>query len=96
MEKEDFEVTVEIWEEQLSDGSIVYVALAREFEVTTQGATYEEAQHNICEAVLVFLENASKAEIDQYLQPIRRRRHVTASRAKVEMEHGQAQNFVWA
>jgi predicted RNase H-like HicB family nuclease len=96
MEKEEFNVTIEIWNESLSDGTTVYVALARELEVTSQGETFEDAQRNICEAVLVFLENASQPEIDQYLQPIRRRRHVMASRARVEMEHGQAQNFVAA
>ena len=56
----------------------------------------EEAQKNVLEAVMVFLENADKSEIDQYLQPIKRKKHIMATRAKLEMQHGQAQGFVWA
>lgn len=96
MRKEEFDVTVEIWTEQLTDGSDVFVALARELEITSQGDSIESAQKNVCEAVLAFLENASEAEIDQYLQPIKRRKNVMATRARVEIGHGQAQNFVWA
>ncbi|MGO8673241.1 MAG: hypothetical protein ACLQVD_18015 [Capsulimonadaceae bacterium] len=94
--KEQFEVSIDIWTEQLSDGSQIYVALARELEITSQGETVEQAQANVCESVMTFLQNATEREIDQYLQPIRRRKHTITSRARVEMEHGQAQNFVWA
>ena len=96
MNNEEFDISIDIWQEQLSDGSDVYVVCARELEISSQGTTFEEAQENIREAVTAFLKNASEAEIEQYLQPLKRRRHLFTSKARVDLGHGQAQNFVWA
>jgi len=41
-----------------------YVALCPELDVTSQGATVEEAKTNLQEAIELFLEHASKSEID--------------------------------
>ena len=45
-----------------------YVALCPELDVASQGDTVEESQHNLQEAVQLFLEEASPTEIRQRLQ----------------------------
>ena len=45
-----------------------YVALCPELDVASQGDTVEESQHNLQEAVQLFLEEASPSEIRQRLQ----------------------------
>ena len=40
-----------------------YVALCPEFDVASQGETLEEARRNLLEALELFLESASPAEI---------------------------------
>ena len=45
-----------------------YVALCPELDVASQGDTVEESQHNLQEAVQLFLEEASQSEIRQRLQ----------------------------
>jgi len=44
-----------------------FVALCPELDVVSQGKTVEEARHNITEAVELFLETASPAELKQRL-----------------------------
>ena len=44
-----------------------YVALCQELDVASQGNTVEEARHNLREAVELFLETASEAEIRERL-----------------------------
>ena len=44
-----------------------YVALCPELDVASQGDTVEESQHNLQEAVQLFLEEASPSEIRQRL-----------------------------
>ena len=44
-----------------------YVALCPELDVASQGDTVEESQHNLQEAVQLFLEEASPTEIKQRL-----------------------------
>ncbi len=55
-------VTVVI--EREGDG---YVALAPEYDVASQGDSIEEAQANLKEALALFFETASPAEIEQRL-----------------------------
>ncbi len=45
-----------------------YVALCPELDVASQGDTVEESQHNLQEAVQLFLEEASPLETRQRLQ----------------------------
>ncbi len=45
-----------------------YVALCPELDIASQGDTVEESQHNLQEAVQLFLEEASPSEIRQRLQ----------------------------
>jgi predicted RNase H-like HicB family nuclease len=53
-----------------------FVALCPELDVVSQGKTVEEARHNITEAVELFLETASPAEIkrrtskETYIAPL--------------------------
>ena len=44
-----------------------YVALCPELDVASQGDTVEESQHNLQEAVQLFLEEASPTEIRRRL-----------------------------
>lgn len=44
-----------------------YVALCPELDIASQGATIEQARHNLAEAVQLFFETASKSEIKQRL-----------------------------
>jgi predicted RNase H-like HicB family nuclease len=44
-----------------------FVALCPELDVVSQGKTVEEARSNIAEAVELFLETASPAELNQRL-----------------------------
>ncbi len=44
-----------------------FVALCPEVDVASQGDTVEEAKRNLTEAVELFFECASKAEVDQRL-----------------------------
>ena len=44
-----------------------YVALCPELDVASQGDTVEEARANLKEAVELFLESASKEEVEQRL-----------------------------
>ena len=55
--------TAVIHEEALSTGEPVFVVVCLELDITTQGATPEEAFANIQEAVELFLEDASAEEI---------------------------------
>ena len=55
-----------------------YVALCPELDVVSQGSTVEEAEHNLREAVELFLASASKAEIDERLHS-----HVYVTRFEV-------------
>ena len=52
-----------IHEEELSDGSPVWVALCPELGITSQGFNPDEARAMLSEAVEGFLEDASPAEI---------------------------------
>ena len=45
-----------------------YVALCPELDIASQGDTVEESQHNLQEAVQLFLEEASLSETLQRLQ----------------------------
>ena len=45
-----------------------YVALCPELDIASQGDTVEESQHDLQEAVQLFLEEASPSEIRQRLQ----------------------------
>ncbi len=45
-----------------------YVALCPELDIASQGETVEESQHNLQEAVQLFLEEASPSEIRQRLR----------------------------
>lgn len=45
-----------------------YVALCPELDVASQGATVEEAKDNLKEAIELFLEHASKNEIELRLK----------------------------
>ena len=45
-----------------------YVALCPELDIASQGGTVEESQHNLQEAVQLFLEEASPSETLQRLQ----------------------------
>jgi predicted RNase H-like HicB family nuclease len=44
-----------------------YVALCPELDIASQGETLEEARNNLTEAIELFLESASPAEIQQRL-----------------------------
>lgn len=44
-----------------------YVALCPELDIASQGSPIEEARTNLVEAVELFLETASAAEIDERL-----------------------------
>ncbi len=44
-----------------------YVALCPEIDVASQGSTVAEARANLIEAIELFFETASKAEIDRRL-----------------------------
>jgi predicted RNase H-like HicB family nuclease len=46
-----------------------YVALCPELDVASQGSTIEEARSNLAEAVELFLETASEAEVRERLHP---------------------------
>ena len=46
-----------------------YVAICPELDMVSQGDTVEQAQANLCEAVELFLETASAAEITERLHP---------------------------
>ena len=59
----------------------LYVALCPELDVASQGATVEEALHNLKEAVELFLESADDEEI-------RRRRHGIVFVTRFEAAHG--------
>ena len=45
-----------------------FVALCPELDVASQGQTIEEARHNLREAIELFLEYASEAEIAERLR----------------------------
>ena len=45
-----------------------YVALCPEVDVASQGASVEEARRNLIEALELFFETASPAEIDERVQ----------------------------
>jgi predicted RNase H-like HicB family nuclease len=45
----------------------LYVALCPELDVASQGATLDEARANLAEAVALFLETASPAEVGDRL-----------------------------
>jgi predicted RNase H-like HicB family nuclease len=45
----------------------LYVALCPELDVASQGLTIDEARTNLIEAVELFLEEASREEIDERL-----------------------------
>lgn len=47
-----------------------YVALCPEFDVASQGDTVDEARRNLHEAVELFLDTASPAEVEGRLQSI--------------------------
>lgn len=44
-----------------------YVSMCPEFDIASQGDTIEESRDNLVEAVELFLETASPAEIDERL-----------------------------
>jgi predicted RNase H-like HicB family nuclease len=44
-----------------------YVALCPELDIASQGKTVEEARRNLTEAIELFVETASAAEIEQRL-----------------------------
>lgn len=44
-----------------------YVALCPEFDIASQGTTVEEARQNLTEAIELFLETASPAELRERL-----------------------------
>jgi predicted RNase H-like HicB family nuclease len=46
-----------------------YVALCPELDVASQGDTVEEAQRNLAEALELFFECASPAEVQERLHP---------------------------
>jgi predicted RNase H-like HicB family nuclease len=46
-----------------------YVALCPELEIASEGATVEEARANLIEALELFFETASEAEVEQRLRP---------------------------
>ena len=46
-----------------------YVALCRELDVVSQGDTVSEARSNLREALELFFETASKAEIEERYHP---------------------------
>ena len=60
--------TAVIHEETFSDGSPAFVAHCPEIDVTTQGTTRDEAMSNLREAVELFLEDVSAAELEQRLR----------------------------
>lgn len=60
--------TAVIHEETFSDGSPAFVAHCPEIDVTTQGATRDEAAANLREAVELFLEDMSVEELEQRLR----------------------------
>ena len=93
---EAFDLTVEIWAEELSDKSKIYVSRVRELDIASQGETFELAQNNLEEAVLAYFENASESELDHRLQPFKRRPQRFITQAKVDLKNGHAQGFVWA
>jgi predicted RNase H-like HicB family nuclease len=85
---------VQVWKEELTDGSDMYVACALELEITSQGETVELAMEHVREAIVVFFENASEAELDQWLKPLEKRKNVSMNR--VHIPSGQPQNAIWA
>ena len=44
-----------------------YVSLCPELDIASQGETIEEARNNLIEALSLFLETASKAEVQERL-----------------------------
>ncbi len=57
-----------IHQEELSDGSPIFVAHCPEIDVTSQGQSRDEAMSNLKEAVEGVLEIASPTEIERRLQ----------------------------
>lgn len=58
--KKNYELTAII--EREGDG---YVSLCPELDIASQGDTIEEARNNLIEALELFFETASKAEIEE-------------------------------
>lgn len=47
----------------------LYVALCPELDIASQGGTVEEARRNLTEAVELFLETASRTEVEERWHP---------------------------
>ncbi len=45
-----------------------YVALCPELDIASQGATVEEARHNLLEALTLFFDTAAASEVRERLQ----------------------------
>ena len=60
-------LTVAIEKEKLSTGEDIYVALCFELDIASQGVSVEAAKANLREAVELFLETASPAELERRL-----------------------------
>lgn len=60
--------TAVIHEESFSNGSPAFVSHCPEIDVTTQGATREEAMSNLREAVELMLEDMSAEELRRRLR----------------------------
>lgn len=80
----DFELNVILQEEGLSDGSKVFVAYCDDLDIASQGETPDEAQANFVEAVDLWLDTASKMEIEAKLSVVRRRKPIILKRIPVQ------------
>lgn len=91
---EEFTVLVDIVQEELSDGSPIWVATSRGLDLSSQGSSVEEAQRNFTEALDLFLETASQSEIRERVQ-LRPSRTFTTMQ-KVMLPVGQTENLIGA
>jgi predicted RNase H-like HicB family nuclease len=96
MATETYEISVEIWQEPLTDNHKVYIARCVDLEIVSQGDTIEQAQSNLIEALNAFMECATSTERDHCLQGLSRKTHKMTSRVKLGFNHGQPQGVVWA
>ena len=82
------ELTIQVAQEALSDNTPVYVATCTEINVASQGTTLEEATENITQALHLWFQTASQAEVEAEISRLRRKNeHVYTTR--IEVPYGQ-------
>jgi len=88
-----FDLTIEIEEEQLSNGDAVFVAQCLEFGIASQGESVQDALKNVKEAISLWLEIASSKEIDNYKFALRRE-NSGKFKTQIEVPYGQSTSLI--